>query len=199
MRMSHAPQHRRPDLFVSAKSRSAIPLPDCALVEDALVQASLDPAVRSLAFVPAAGVPSAPVGCGIILVERDDGRFWLDVEAVRPLRTTYENRTIEGLACEGLLPITLTSEEILREPRFANSRQVWSHRDHPVGFALRVRLLEIIDEEGPLRLGRLLTSIWSDRDPAPAVLALACADLLELDLVSRPLGPATMVRARSRR
>lgn len=199
MRMSQAPQRRRTGLFVSAKSRSAIPLPDCALVEDALVQASLDPAVRSLAFLPAAGVPPASLGGGVILIDRDDGRFWLDVEAARTRRTIDENRTINGLQSEGILPISLTAEEILREPRFANSRYVWSYRDHPTGFALRVRLLEIIDEEGPLRLGRLLTSIRSDRDPAPAVLALACADLLELDLVSRPLGPATMVRGRSRR
>jgi hypothetical protein len=49
-------------------------------------------------------------------------------------------------------------------------------------------------DEGPMPLGELLKSIRSERDPAPAVMALACADLLYLDLGSQPLRPATIVR-----
>jgi hypothetical protein len=29
------------------------------------------------------------------------------------------------------------------------------------------------------------------------LMALACSDLIELDLISRPLGPSTIVRSRS--
>ena len=34
-------------------------------------------------------------------------------------------------------------------------------------------------------------------DPSPAVMSLACANLLELDLTSEPLGPSTLVRTRT--
>jgi hypothetical protein len=35
-----------------------------------------------------------------------------------------------------------------------------------------------------------------DRDPAPAVMAPACLNLIELDLTSAPIGPATLARLR---
>jgi hypothetical protein len=40
-------------LFISAKTRTAIPT-RCSLLRDALIQATLDPAVRSIEFVPSA-------------------------------------------------------------------------------------------------------------------------------------------------
>jgi hypothetical protein len=46
-------------------------------------------------------------------------------------------------------------------------------------------------------LSRLLSAVRSDRDPNPGVMALACSDLIELDLISRPLGPQTIARARA--
>lgn len=188
------------ELFHSAKSRSAIPLPGlCNLFEDALVQASLDPAVRTLAFLPAAGVPAAPVGTGIVVIERDDGRFWLDVEPARTLRTAEEAKIVGILEGRGVTPLVLTSEEILREPRFANSRRVWSYRDWHVIPQTRLQILDIIEFEGRMSLGELMAAIRGEGDPAPSVMTLACADLLELDLVSQQLGLTTRVRARSRR
>ena len=199
MRLSSAPQ-RRSDLFVSAKCSSAIPLCGRLLIEDALVQASLDPAVRTIGFLPAADLPAAQVGAGIIVVDRDDGRFWLNVVAARPARSLCEEQmAVAELASRGLRPIVLTPEEILQEPRFANARQVWSYRERPVGLSLRLQIIGTLEDEGPMKLGHLLAAIRSERDPAPAVLALTCADLIEIDLVSRPLGPATMLRGRSRR
>ena len=78
------------DHFHSAKSRSALSLRGCSLFGDALALASLDPAVPALAFLPAAGVPAPSVGAGNVVVERDDGRFRLDVEPAGPLRTIEE-------------------------------------------------------------------------------------------------------------
>jgi hypothetical protein len=60
-----------------------------------------------------------------------------------------------------------------------------------------MRVLQILLDDGPMPLGQLLKSIRGDRDPTPAVMALACADLLTLDLVSQPLGPGTIARSRS--
>lgn len=78
------------DHFHSAKSRGAILVRSCSLFGDALVQASLDPAVPAFAFLPAAGVPAASVRVGVVVVERDDGCFRLDVESAGSLRTIEE-------------------------------------------------------------------------------------------------------------
>jgi hypothetical protein len=53
--------------------------------------------------------------------------------------------------------------------------------------------LQILLDEGPMRLGELLKSIRSEVDPVPVMMALACANLVYLDLVSQPLSPTTMV------
>lgn len=195
MRVSRAP-HAAATLFVSAKTTVAIPTP-CALVRDALVQASLDPSVRAIEFLAQAWVGTTPVDLGAIIIVRDDGRFVLDVVPARPIREVErEDLALIALAELGLTPITLTTADIRREPRFANSNLVWNYRLHPVGISMRMRVLQALADDGPMTLSRLLSAVWSDRDPGPAVMALACADLIELDLVSRPLGPATTVRER---
>jgi hypothetical protein len=185
------------DLFVSAKTCTAIPA-RCALVRDALVQTSLDPAVRSIEFIATARVGTTPVDLDAIVVHRDDGRFFLDVVADRPLRDIEdEGLVLIALQELGLAPITLTTADITRLPRLANSRIVWSYHLHPVGISLRMRILQILGDDGPMALSRLLAAARSKRDPGPAVMALACSDLIELDLVSAPIGPQTEVRARA--
>jgi hypothetical protein len=183
-------------LFVSAKTSVAIPAA-CPLVRDALIQATLDPSVRTIEFLAQARVGATQVDLGAIIIVRDDGRFVLDVVAARPVRDVEQ----EGLALIaysrlGLSQITLTAADIKREPRFANSRLVWSYRLAPVGISMRMAILQVLADDGPMALSRLLSSLRSDRDPNPAILALACSDLIELDLVSRPLGPQNIARVR---
>lgn len=195
MRISRGVQAAASNLFVSAKTTVAIPA-SCALVRDALIQASLDPAVRSIEFLAQARVGATPVDLGATVIVRDDGRFYLDVVAGRTLRDAEdEGLALIALAELGLAPITLTAADIKREPRFANSNLVWNYRMHPVGITMRMRVLEILADDGPMPLGRLLSSIRCDRDPSPAILAMACSGLIDLDLVSRPLGPLTKVRS----
>lgn len=182
-------------LFVSAKTVTAVPL-RCPLVRDALIQASLDPMVRSIEFIASARVEQTPVDLGAIVLVRDDSRYLLDVVPARRLRDIEE----EGLALIainslGLAPLVLTAAEIRREPRFANCTLVWGHRLHPIGISLRLQILQTLADDGPMQLSRLLPAIRSDRDPGPAVLALACAGLVELDLDSAPLGPQTVARS----
>jgi hypothetical protein len=196
MHVSRAP-HAAANLFVSAKTSVAIPTV-CALVRDALIQASLDPAVRSIEFLAQARVGTTPVDLDAVVIVRDDGRFVLDVVPARPVRDVEdEGLALIALAELGLKQITLTAADIRREPRFANSRLVWSYRLHPVGLSMRMRVLQILGDDGPMTLSRLLSTVRTDRDPTPAVMAMACSDLIELDLVSRPLGPQTIVRARA--
>ncbi|WGD51458.1 hypothetical protein QA641_39435 [Bradyrhizobium sp. CB1650] len=84
-----------------------------------------------------------------------------------------------------------------REPRYANSRLVWSYNRIPVPLGLRIRILQVLLDDGPMPLGQLLKSVRSDRDPTPSVMALACIDLHTVDLVSQPLGSGIIVRSRT--
>ncbi|MFK4522945.1 hypothetical protein ABIF90_000926 [Bradyrhizobium japonicum] len=183
----------RTDLFVSAKTTVPIPAQHSA-VRDALIQASLDRQVHSIVLVPSVSVAGDQIKLNAVVLQRGDGRFLLDVVPARPIRT-FEDQQLEQLALAelGLKTIVLTVDEIRREPRYTNGRLVWSYRQSTVPVGLRLRILLTLRDEGPMLLGDLLKSIQGDVDPAPAVMALACANLVELDLVSRPLGPATVV------
>lgn len=195
--MLHTQVQSRPHLFISAKTSTAIPARH-PLVRDALVQASLDPQVRAIDYLPSTTVDATPIALNAIVITRDDGRFHLDVCDARPVRDVdSEGLALVALDKLGLGPLTLTADDIKREPRFANARLVWGYRHHPVGIGMRMRILSILSEDGPMALSRLLSSIRSDRDPSPAIMALACSNLLELDLVSQPLSPATIARCRS--
>lgn len=187
----------RADLFISAKTSTAIPAPH-SIVRCALVQASLDPLVRSLDFIASTTVEATPVALKAIVVVQDDGRFYLDLVEARPVHDVEtENLALIALDRLGMAPLTLTAADIRREPRFTNAQAVWEHRAHTVGISMRLKVLTVLEEDGPLALGCLLERIDAGRDPAPAIMAMACSDLIELDLVSRPLGPSTIVRSRS--
>jgi hypothetical protein len=197
MLSSRSPAQDGQRLFISAKTTSAIQT-RCKLQSDALVQATLDPAVRSIEFIASACVQSTPVNINAVVVCRDDGRYLLDVVAARPLRDVEgEGLALIALGELALPTIVLTAADIQRQPRFANCRMVWSYRLHPVGIGVRLRILQALAEDGPMPLLHLLAAIQGDRDPAPAIMALACADMVELDLKSLPLGPMTLVRSRT--
>lgn len=86
---------------------------------------------------------------------------------------------------------------IAAEPRRSNADLVWSHRGRTVPLDLRLGILQVLIDDGPLSLGHLLQRVRSDRGPAAAVMTLCCADLLELDLETGPIGPSTLARLRT--
>jgi hypothetical protein len=189
----------RPDLFSSAKTSSPVPARHPALRE-ALIQASLDPAVRSIGHVATAHVAASPVAVDVdaVVLYRDDGRYHLDVVAARRLRDLEDEGLLQiALRDHELKSLVVTAEDVKAEPRCGNCRLVWSHHGRPVPIDLRMRILQILIDDGPMQLGRLLESVHSDREPSAAVMSLACLNLLELDLMSVPLGPDTMVRSRT--
>jgi hypothetical protein len=197
MRASHVSRSTASSLFVSAKTTAVIPAAS-DLVRDSLVQASLDPSVRRIDFHAQALVYAAHVDINAIGIVRDDGRFWLDIVEARPPRGEDDEKlaSVARTALD-LSPLTLTAEDIHRQPIFANAGLVWQHRLAPVGFSMRMAVLQILSDDGPMPLSRLLSAVRGDRDPIPAVMAMACSDLIEIDLISRPLGLETIVRARS--
>jgi hypothetical protein len=189
----------RPDLFSSAKTSSPIRARHPQMRE-ALVQASLDPRVRSIGHLATAHVAASPVAVDldVVVLHRDDGRYVLDVVAARRFRDLEDEGLLQiALRDLGLRALVVIAEDLRAEPRCGNCRLVWSHHGRPVPVDLRIRILQILIDDGPMRLGRLLESVRSDRDPSAAVMSLACLNLLELDLISAPLAPDTMVRSRT--
>jgi hypothetical protein len=196
MRASHVARSAASSLFISAKTTTAIPAAS-DLVRDSLVQATLDPSVRRIDFHAQARVDAAQVDLNAVAIVRDDGRFYLDIVEARPARASEDAALASAaLAALGLTPLTLVGEDIRRQPRFANAGLVWSYRLAPVGISMRMAVLQILSDDGPMPLSRLLSALRGDRDPVPPVMAMACSDLIEIDLLSRPLGPASIVRAR---
>ena len=159
------------------------------------MQASLDPAVRSIGYVASALVASGQVELDAVVLERDDGRYVLDVVPARRLEDEGLRRT--ALRDLGLAPLVVTSEDLRAEPRRSNVDLVWSHRGRAVPVDLRLCILQILVEDGPLPLGELLRRIRTDREPAAAVMSLCCSDMVEIDLTSDRIGPTTSVRSRS--
>jgi hypothetical protein len=180
--------------FVSAKTTAVVPV-KCCFVWDALVLASLDPSVRRIDYLRWSQVRSAPVNVDAIVLVRDDRRFLLDVVPARPVRDLdAEGLVLIALSALDLPTLYLRAEDIRREPLLSNSRRVWSYRMHPVGITMRTKVLSRLRKAGPMALSALITAICSDRDEVPAIMAMACANLVELDLSSARLGPATTIR-----
>jgi hypothetical protein len=183
------------DLFVSTKTTTAIPVRHSAL-RDALIQASLDPRVHSIAYVASARVGREQVELDAVIVKRDDRPFLLDVVPARPVRNLEdEGLALIALAELDLQPWIISAKELRREPRYTNAQFVWLYNGTRVPIELRKRILQALDQQS-MQLGRLEQTVGADPDPHNAIMALACAGLLELDLFSQPICRTTMVKPR---
>jgi hypothetical protein len=175
-----------PRLFMSAKTISAIPVYRADLY-DALIQISLDARVRSIEL-STDGIPVPTPGA--VVVVTDNGRFGLDLGPEEPAAKPH------GVSARSGLPPYLPAADVALEPRRSNARLLWAYRTQPVALALRMQILGLL-ADGPLPLRDLLPAIRTHADPAAAVFALACQDLIELDLLTTPVGPSTIVRSRT--
>ncbi|WP_439361123.1 hypothetical protein [Bradyrhizobium sp. DASA03007] len=182
------------DSFISAKTTTAIPVRHPAL-RNALIQASLDPQVRSIDYIASAQVASVQVALDAVVLQHEDGRYVLDIVPARRIVDLDEGGLVlialEELELE---PRVLTAEELGREPRRSNANLVWAYSGVTVPVGLRLRIQQVLLEEGPMALGQLLKSLDGEGDAAVAVMALACANLVCLDLITQPLSPTTLVR-----
>jgi hypothetical protein len=184
------------DLFVSVKATTAIPVRHPA-VRDALIQASLDPRVRSISYVAAAVVANEEVDLGAIVVQRDDGRFLLDVVEARRIRNLVdEGLALIAIAELGLKPWVISALELRREPRYTNAQYVLLYAGQRVPRKLRSRILRALVDRESMALGELERSVRSRRDPSNDVLALVCSGELELDMTTQPIQLTTIVKSR---
>jgi hypothetical protein len=165
-------------------------------VLDTLIVAALDPTVRAITpAVPIAvnlnGIPVLHLPDCCLLT--DHGSIVVDVN--RSFGTPG-NRKRFDLVAETLanLGIKYECREPLRvhsSPLLMNSRSVWSCRRVQISAADQVRVLDLVGSD-PLPLGQVAQAVRAD-DGVPAILALACHAILQLDLKTAPLGPDTRV------
>jgi hypothetical protein len=193
-----ASQFRKPaasqSLFVGPKSSAAIPI-SSLLLRDAVLQATFDPAVWKIDFIPSARVNQATVKLNAVVLQRDDGRFMLDVVEGRSLRDADSESGffLQALQQLNVSPLELTATDIRREPKFSNCREIWRHKAHPVSMSTRMGIQRALEDEGPLSILQLEDIVQSHFDIETAVFALACDAVLELNLDETPLGHHTIV------
>lgn len=170
------------EAFKSAKAHRPIPVQG-AVFRDALVRASLDPAVRSIDCIP----HQAQI-VNVAIIVRDEGRFVYGVEG------DAAATSVDFLPQCRLL----TRRELYGEPAFSNDRLIWAYRTRRVSNGLRFQILRALATEGPMSLSDLISTVRITRRSAAAPLALACADLVEVDdLARKPVGGESTIRCRS--
>ena len=181
-----------PSLFTSAKCRVAVPV-DNHLLRCVLEQASLDASVRAIRYRKGPDIQCPPVSATGVILDRVDGTFLLKVYRRRPDRSEEDQaRVAYALDCIGLRLLECDEPDIRREPVFSNVRAVWSHRNHHVSLIDRLRIAMALSEHGPQSIAELERRADLSYG-LQAVCALACEDLIKLDISERPLGPRTTV------
>lgn len=182
----------RPLLFTSCKCRAAIPVYD-ALLRYALEQASLDPSVREIRYRTGPQIECPPMSLAGVVLRREDGTFLLRVHQTRPERSDEEDARLNFvLQQHGLRLLEWDTKHIHREPLFSNARTVWSHAGRHVSLIDRLKLAVSL-EEGPQTVHELEERARPGCDVVAAVCALACQNLLRLNIEDAHLGPRTIV------
>jgi hypothetical protein len=194
--MTHLRRRRlSPNLVNSPKCAAAIRAAT-PLHRDLLIQSSLDPHVRSIEFADEVIHRDCSASPRSIVLYRDDGRFMMNVVGVDARRDPDDREhLLTELHSLGISLLEVRPEEILREPLCGNARRVWEYRHENPSMRQRERILQILSELGPRTVHELEVTSAS-YDVLPTVCALACTDVVEIDIDGRPLGPRTVVRAR---
>ena len=165
----------------------------------ALVQASLDPAVVEIDFIASAKVRGIEVPVRSIVLARADGRWLLDLVDAEPAQDIDQaGLRLLGIESLGIQTLTQTHADLNREPKASNCDLVWACRRRQVGPDDRIRILHRLEESSVSPLIEVASAARIG-DGVASVFALACENLLELDLVSAPVGPSTAVARCKRR
>ncbi|WP_426434090.1 hypothetical protein [Bradyrhizobium genosp. P] len=190
----HSRVARSPASFQSVKSSALVPVVS-ALRLDFLLQSALDPSVDEIDYVQSTVISGCRVRLDLPIVVRKRVRFAVDIVDDHPLRTV-DDEGLSLLAVQdlGLEVLELCRDDIDRDPIADNARRVWRHVDYEVCFDDETAALHALSEQS-LALDRLTAMTGVS---AEAVFALACADLVILDIESHPLFSGTMVSVNPR-
>jgi hypothetical protein len=175
--------------FTSAKSLNPIPV-ESDVFRDALIRASLDPAVRSIEKMPAAALIH-----NLAVVVREDGRFAYGADGDA---RSIPSLLAQALEISQLRPLLISMQELYREPAISNDRLIWSHKARRVSNGIQTEILEFLSSYGPATLRELVSTLRLQRRSETSVLSMACSDLIEIDeLAVKPFGLESIVRCRS--
>jgi hypothetical protein len=163
---------------------------------DALVQLSLDAAVRSIGFVSKAVFEGVPVELKATTIDRDGKRYYLDIVEDREARDLRsEGLAVRALDDLGLQALEKTAADILAAPVHANCETIWKHARDRVATADQFDVFHVLADDGPQPLGRLAAAA---RVSEEAILSMACGDLVEIGIYDGPLCSGSMIRRRDR-
>ncbi|GAA0023117.1 hypothetical protein JOE51_004146 [Bradyrhizobium japonicum] len=182
--------------FISPKCEMAIAVGD-PLMLHALQQAALDRSVRSIHQQAGPEIDCPQVSLAGVVLDRVDGSFLLGVHETRPERSADE---ASGLALilkrHGLRLLERDATDIRQEPLFSNARFAWSFVHYHVPITDRLRIALALEDGGPQSVLELEERARPTCDTLAAVCALACQDLVGINISRDPLGPRTIVFAR---
>ena len=125
-------------------------------------------------------------------MDRLDGNFLLGVSEALPKRSDEElARFTDALRCNGLRLLERDAKDIKREPLFSNVCEIWSHERYHVPLMDRLRIQPHLTRDRSRS-----SSLKSGLAILTALCALACANLVELNIQNTPLRPRSTVLGR---
>jgi hypothetical protein len=128
-----------------------------------------------------------------VVLHREDGRFLLRVGG-RPQRSPDESaRLAHVIGRHGLRLLERDVLDVRHEPLFSNVREIWSHAGRHVSLVDRLQIGLALEENGPQPIAELEKRARPACDLVSAVCALACENLLRLDIETAYMGPRTLV------
>ncbi|MBM6581831.1 hypothetical protein ILT44_16665 [Microvirga sp. BT689] len=87
----------------------------------------------------------------------------------------------------------LTGSDFVEGFRLDNARDLLRYANSHVSLGDRVRLLTLLDEQGPMPLAACMQVIRDGRDPIGAIAAMALRRFVDIDLDGARIGPETRV------
>lgn len=179
--------------FINPKCEMAIAVGDPLLLH-ALQQAALDCAVRGIHQRVGPEIDCPPVSLAGVVLDRTEGSFLLRVYDVLPDRSAEQAGGLEFvLKRHGLRLLERDATDIRQEPLFSNARLAWSFARYHVPITDRLRIALALEDGGPQSVVELEERARPTCDTLAAVCALACQDLLGINMSRDALGPRTIV------
>ena len=191
--------HESLPLFSCAKTTAPIPV-SSLLCQQALILAALDPNVLSIEPAPPialATLDGAVTGLTAIFTDQNGSKTAVVADDGDAFAAMFADDARAATERMKLGFKILTADEIRLEPLLTNSELVWSCRNRFIPASDQVRILLHLSEYGAVPLIEASYAAVNSRDGISTVLALACRNLVELNLAEDPLGPDTKVRRRN--
>lgn len=174
--------------FHSVKTIKAVPANNLA-IRDALIHLTLDHTVVAIDYFEEIVSGNVRIRADSIFARNASGRHLLEIlPSKRPTQQVIE--VTQGM---GIRRWTMTDAEIAAEPRHGNEREIWRHAGRTVPVHMRMQILAELRKRGAVGMDELLASLVGFSSNREAILALACAGIVRIDLNAGPLGPRTLV------